>query len=162
MAWQKGSSMEERFETFTTLIAKISRNIRKIKNQEMALYGLRSTQVSCLYYLHLEQGLTASDLCLRCEEDKATISRALDTLEEGGYILRDSASAKRYKSPIALTEKGLAVGKEIAEKIDFVLEEVGECLSEEERLAFYRGLTLISDRLESVAVLSEEKAKKGC
>ena len=28
--------MQERFETFTVLINRISRNIRKIKNQEMA------------------------------------------------------------------------------------------------------------------------------
>ena len=32
--------MEERFETFTVLITKISRNIREIKNQEMAADGL--------------------------------------------------------------------------------------------------------------------------
>ena len=44
--------MENRFETFTVLINRISRNIRKIKNQEMAEYGLRSAHVSCLYYLY--------------------------------------------------------------------------------------------------------------
>ncbi len=31
--------MNERFETFTVLIAKISRKIGKIKNQEMAVYA---------------------------------------------------------------------------------------------------------------------------
>ena len=45
--------MNERFETFTVLINRISRNIRKIKNQEMAEYKLRSVHISCLYYLHL-------------------------------------------------------------------------------------------------------------
>lgn len=43
--------MEERFETFTILINRISRNIRKIKNQEMAACNLRSAHISCLYYL---------------------------------------------------------------------------------------------------------------
>ena len=41
--------MQERFETFTVLINRISRDIRKIKNQEMADYHLRSVHVSCLY-----------------------------------------------------------------------------------------------------------------
>ena len=41
----------ERFETFTVLINRISRNIRKIKNQEMAEYNLKSAHVSCLYYI---------------------------------------------------------------------------------------------------------------
>ena len=58
--------MEERFETFTVLINRISRNIRKIKNQEMAEYQLRSAHVSCLYYLYLSERLTATELCERC------------------------------------------------------------------------------------------------
>ena len=41
--------MDPRFETFTVLINKISRSIKKIKNQEMAEYDLRSVHVSCLY-----------------------------------------------------------------------------------------------------------------
>ena len=39
----------------------------------------------------------------------------------------------------------------IAEKIDCVLEEVSVGLTEEERLSFYRSLTIISDSLEAVA-----------
>ena len=73
--------MENRFETFTVLVNRISRNIRRIKNQEMAEYDLRSAHISCLYYLYANPGLTATDLCERCEEDKATISRALEYLE---------------------------------------------------------------------------------
>ena len=43
--------MIERFETFTVLITKISRSIRKIKTEEMAKFNLKSPHVSCLYYL---------------------------------------------------------------------------------------------------------------
>lgn len=50
----------------------------------VAEYQLRSVHVSCLYYLYLANGLTAAQLCERCEEDKATISRALDYLEKMG------------------------------------------------------------------------------
>ena len=59
--------MEERFELFTALITKISRSIKKIKNQEVEEYGLRSPHVSCLYYLYITDGLTATELCERCE-----------------------------------------------------------------------------------------------
>lgn len=140
--------MKERFETFTVLIAKISRNIRKIKNREMAEYGLRSAHISCLYYLYYVESLTATELCERCEEDKATISRALDFLEENGYIICESKAAKRYKSPLYLTEKGKKVGKEISDKINFVLNEVCTGLSENERIEFYRCLSIVSDSLE--------------
>ena len=142
--------MEHRFETFTVLIAKINRCIRKIKNLEMAEYGLRSAHISCLYYLYGEHDLTATDLCERCEEDKATISRALDYLESNGYITCESKSAKRYKSPLLLTEKGKEVSRQIAEKINRVLDEVSAGLSEAERVSFYRSLSIISNHLEQV------------
>ena len=43
--------MQDRFEAFTVLIAKISRSIRRIKADEMAEYDLKATHVNCLYYL---------------------------------------------------------------------------------------------------------------
>lgn len=143
--------MNERFETFTVLIAKISRNIRRIKNQEMAEYGLRSAHISCLYYLYSEENLTATDLCERCEEDKATISRALLFLEENGYILCEAKASKRYKTPLLLTEKGREIARLIEDKIDKVLDEFCVGLSETERNDFYRSLSIVSENLEQCA-----------
>ena len=143
--------MENRFEIFTVLINRISRNIRKIKNQEMEKYNLRSAHVSCLYYLYTNNGITATDLCERCEEDKATISRALVYLETNGYLTCESQNAKRYRSPILLTEKGHVVSKEIADKINEILDEISTGLTEEERISFYRSLSIISASLEKCA-----------
>ena len=143
--------MEERFETFTVLINRISRNIRKIKNQEMADYNLRSAHVSCLYYIYRAKTITATELCEKCEEDKATISRALDYLEKNEFITCLSPNTKRYKSPLVLTEKGSIVGKKIADKIDGVLDQISVGLTEEERRSFYRYLSIISNSLEAIA-----------
>ena len=140
-----------RFETFTVLINRISRNIRKIKNQEMAEYNLRSSHISCLYYLYTSGGLTATDLCERCEEDKAAVSRALEYLENNGYLICESKSAKRYKSLLRLTDKGLDIGKRIADKIAYVLEEISVEMTEEERIQFYHSLMLISKGLDNIA-----------
>ncbi len=142
--------MKERFETFTVLIAKISRNIRRIKNQEMVDYDLRSPHVSCLYYLYTDDALTATDLCEKCEEDKATISRSLDHLEKNGFLTCDAKCAKRYKSRLVLTDKGKEVGHKIAAKIDRVLDEISADLSEKERIDFYRCLSIISDKLDII------------
>ncbi len=143
--------MQERFETFTVLINRISRNIKKIKNQEMEEYNLRSAHISCLYYIYSLNGATATDLCERCEEDKATVSRALDYLETNGYITRNVESTKRYKNPLLLTDKGFEVGKKIADKIDNVLAVISGGLTEEERVEFYRCLSIISESLETVS-----------
>ena len=143
--------MEQRYETFSVLINRISRSIRKIKNKEMADYNLRSVHISCLYHLYLSQGLTATTLCEKCEEDKATISRAVDYLETNGYLTCQSKSAKRYNSLLQLTEKGREAGSKITQKINRVLDEINADLTEEERIAFYRSLSLISSRLEEIS-----------
>ena len=140
--------MENRFETFTVLVSRISRNIRKLKNQEMSEYNLRSAHVSCLYYLYASRGLTATDLCERCDEDKATISRALEYLETHGYL--EPEAERRYRSPLVLTQKGEETGRIIADKINGILEQISGGLTEAERLDFYRSLAIISDSLDAI------------
>ena len=143
--------MQERFETFTVLINMINRNIRKIKNEEMANYNLRSPHISCLYYLYISGGLTSKDLCERCEEDKASISRSLDYLEKNEYIVCRCQSKKRYNSPFELTEKGMQAGKRIADKINAVLDGLSMGISEEDRAIFYRSLNIISENIDNAA-----------
>ena len=141
---------QQRFQTFTVLIASISRCIRRIKSEEMAEFQLKSHHVSCLYYLYKSDSLTARELCDICEEDKANISRSIKQLEAEGYILCHSRAAKRYQSPLELTEKGRMVGKRITEKIDAVLEQSGSGMSEEERQIMYRGLSMVSENLHRI------------
>ncbi len=143
--------MEARYETFTVLLNRINRNIRKIKNEEMANYELRSPHISCLYYLYTSEELTAKDLCERCEEDKATISRSLDYLEKNNYLICKSDSKKRYNAPFELTEKGMCAGKRIADKITSVLDEISIGISDEDRAIFYRSLNVISDNIDKIA-----------
>lgn len=142
--------MEERFNTFTVLIANINRCIHKIKTEEMAEHDLRSSHVSCLYYLYKSDGLTAKALCDICREDKANLSRAIKYLETSGYLTCDSKTAKRYQSPLALTEKGREIGAFIAERVDSILDRVSEGISEEHRAIMYNALARINLNLQTM------------
>lgn len=142
--------MEERFKTFTVLIAKINRSIRKIKTEEMAEFNLKSPHVSCLYYLYKEKSLTAKELCDICDEDKAAVSRSILYLEREGYIVCNSDAPKRYKSLLCLTEKGLETGKVIAQKIDGILSMTGDGMTEEEMAVFYKCLGVINNNLQNI------------
>ncbi len=142
--------MEKRFQMFTVLIAKAARCIRRIKTEEMAEFQLKSPHVSCLYYLYKTPALTAKELCDICDEDKANISRSVKYLEEQGYLYSHSKGQKRYQTPLELTLRGKEIAAQIAEKIDRVLQQVGEVLSEGDRAVFYRSLTLITDHLQGI------------
>ena len=140
--------MDEKYKIFTVLMANINRSIRKIKTQEMAEFHLKSPHVSCLYYLYKKDTLTAKELCDICEEDKANVSRALDYLQTNGYLVRQNEENKKYKSHLALTEMGRGVAGKIADKIDRILEEAGEGISDADREIMYRSLFQISTNLQ--------------
>jgi DNA-binding MarR family transcriptional regulator len=148
--------MEERFETFTVLIGQISRSIYKLKTMEMAGYDLRSSHVSCLYYLYKMKSLTAKELCDICAEDKANISRAVKYLEDNGYLRCESKRVKRYQSPLILTEKGEEIGERIAFRIDRILSRAGDGVSEEDRRIMYRSLAVIRENLSKLCETYEE------
>ncbi|MBQ4116752.1 MAG: winged helix DNA-binding protein [Clostridia bacterium] len=142
--------MEERFKLFTVLMTKTRRSIQRIKTEEMSEYNLKSPHVSCLYYLYKYGNMTATELCEICDEDKAAISRSIVQLENEGYVDYPDGSKKRYRANMQLTEKGRVIAESLASKIDTVLDEAGQGLTEEDRVIFYRSLALISNNLEKI------------
>ena len=93
--------------------------------------------------------MSAGELCERCGEDKANVSRTVAELRKKG-MLTYSATGKRYQSPLELTDTGRDVGERVAQKADDVLARVGGRLSEDDRAALYRGLTVVLDDLEKI------------
>ncbi len=143
--------MEERYQLFTTLIARCSREIKRIKSQQMSGMNLKSFYFSCLYYLYVNgKPMTATELCAVCEEDKAYVSRSIDALEKEGYVTCPAQPQRRYNRPIALTEKGTLVAKEVAERIESLVNRASEGISEENRRVFYETLGLIAGNLEKI------------
>lgn len=142
--------MQERYKNFTVLIAKITRCVRRIKTEEMVEFDLKSPHVSCIYYLYKEKSLTVKELTDICEEDKASLSRSIDYLIQNGFLVREAKTPSHYRSHLRLTEKGRLVGKTIADKVDNILMEAGNGLSEDNRRIFYESLALISDNLQRI------------
>ena len=142
--------MEERFQAFTVLVANLNRCIYKIKTEEMAKYNLKSSHVSCIYYIYRNGSLTPKELCDLCGEDKANISRALKYLEDNKYLVMEQETDKKYQRPIVLTESGIKIGKHLSEKINEILSIASEGLSEEKRNVMYEGLSLINNRLNKI------------
>lgn len=143
--------MLDRFGTFATTIASISRSVQKIKSLEMKPLGLKGTHVMCLYFLGKEpEGLTASQLCRLCGEDKAAISRSISDLTQKSLVHTVSAGQQRtYRAKIFLTEKGKESIAYINERVSHVLDVVGAGLTDSQRDSFYQSLALISNNLKT-------------
>ena len=142
--------MDERFNLFTVLINNISRSIRRIKTEEMAEFNLKSSHVSCIYYLYIYNSLTAKELCDISSEDKANISRSIEHLEQSGYIICKSDAPKRYNSPLVLTEKGKEIAIKISKKLDGIVDRVTAGLDDATRETMYKGLNIIFSNLQDM------------
>ncbi|MBQ9747507.1 MAG: transcriptional regulator [Clostridia bacterium] len=152
--------MNEKYETFTRLLTSIGRGIQKIKTEEMATFGLKSSHFPCIYYLYKMNTLTAKELCDICEEDKANMSRTIKHLEENGYVCCYSRTLKRYQCPIRLTEKGREVGRQICERLDSITEALGAGLNDHERAALYKALAVIDTNVANYTERYESRIPK--
>ncbi|MEZ3486172.1 MAG: MarR family transcriptional regulator [Lachnospiraceae bacterium] len=154
--------MIHRFEQLTTGVSQIYKNIQRIKKLEMRSLGLKGTHVMCLYFLSSHpDGLTASDLCSLCKENKAGISRILSDLEEHGFIYYDHPQDKRrYRSRAFLTDTGAAQARKVNRLIFRAVLEGGRDITAKERDTFYRVLHLISDNLDKFCEGLEHSARK--
>ena len=75
----------QRFASFILSIDRISKNIKRIKDNAMEKYGLRSAHVMCLFNLvKSKEGLNSTELAEACGVDKAFVSRVTTELEKRG------------------------------------------------------------------------------
>ena len=140
--------MIQRFDAFVSGITSCYKYIQRIKSMEMTEFGLKGTHDMCHYNLSQNPaGLTASQLCGLCAEDKAAISRTVSELKNRGYIT--TLSQKAYRAMLTLT----AAGHEVARKFDLLIEgwvsTGGNGLTDEERCDFYKTLSAITENLRS-------------
>ena len=156
--------MVDRFENLTSGITQIYKSIQKIKRCRMDSLGLKGTHVMCLHYLsEYPEGLTAADLCGKCKEDKAGISRILSDLEKTGLIAyaqkNTEKDTKKYRAKAFLTEKGRQYAKKMTNLIVHATIAGGQGITPAERDIFYRILFQIADNLNQVCQNLEGKTK---
>ena len=142
--------MENRFETFTSLIQQISRTIQRIKGLETTEFGLKGIHAICIFHIYrAPDQLTQAELTKLCAEDKATVSRALSELMERG-LLTDTqcGQAIKYNARLRLTESGNAIAEQVERKADRALALASAGLNDADREVLYRCLQTVSANLE--------------
>lgn len=151
--------MAGRFETFTAALTQIYRSVQKLKSMEMTELGLKGGHVMWIFYLYRHpEGLTASELCVLCDEDKASVSRSASELEARGLItcLQDDGR-KKYRAKMSLTDAGKKVAAQLEQVVERDVARGGSGLTEEQRNTFYNALLRISENLRNFCREREDK-----
>ena len=149
----------ERFETFTTSVTKAYKCIQKIKLTETERMGLKASHVMYLYYLGKNpEGLTATQLCKLCIEDKAAVSRTMVDLTEKGLVKPvEIDSGRKYRTKMVLTAEGNEINKQLNQVIAEAVSQASSNLSETEREHFYHVFFQITDHLEKICDSLQQK-----
>jgi len=151
--------MNEKFEAFTSAVTRAYKCIHKIKSREAEGLGLRGNHIMLMYYLGQNpDGLTGSQLCQLCNEDKAAISRTVVELTRMGYIAStESAPRRKYRSRLILTDTGLEINKNLTDCIARAVSSASFGFDDNERQCFYKVFLTITDNLEAICASFEYK-----
>ena len=141
--------MGDRFELFVMSVTRAYKYISQIKKHESAHFDIKGIHVMCMIFLGKhKEGLTAAELTALCCEDKAAISRTVDSLAEKGYVVYSESDPKRrWRSKIMLTEEGRELTLRMSELIEDIVKTISDGLSIEDELRFYRVFNHINDKL---------------
>lgn len=138
-----------RFSRFSTLVERISKNMKKIKDSVMEEFGLRSSHVMILFNLRQHNGgLTLTEIAKACGVNKAFVSRVAAELLSGAYIEHSSETDRQYKKKYVLTKKGVLITDRIDEKIGSVLRNVDKDITPEKLAVFNEVLALLDRNIK--------------
>ncbi len=148
--------LEERFEDFVGLTTAIEKEIQRIKTAELARFGLRASDLMCVYHLQKHpEGLTSAEISRLASIDRAAVSRVVGRLSDQGFVeVGDEKTADatgRYRALVRLTEKGAAAMLEVDQVIDDVVSRAGSGLTQERREAMYESLSSVLAGLKGIA-----------
>ena len=141
--------MRERFELFTIAVTRAYKYIQQIKKHESVTFGIKGIHVMCMVALGKSpEGLTVTEIASYCCEDKAAVSRTVDSLAEKGYVEYEEAQGRRrWRSKVRLTEEGRKVTEGLDGLIDEIVCQIKGSLTTEQEAFFYRVFSIINDRL---------------
>lgn len=148
----------DHLEQFTLTLADILKCIKKLKDNRMTAYGLRSSHVIVLYVLgRAPDGLTPAELADAGDVDKALISRVVAELIEKGFMTSVSEGGRRYKARLRLTTEGKNLADYIAGTVSEIQRKVSGDIPPEDLEVFYRTLFVLQKNFRAMVDADKEE-----
>lgn len=112
------------------LISILHRQSQIYINCVLKEYAITSAEYAFLLYLYRKDGLTQDDLSTYLYIDKSATARAIKSLEEKGYIIRNKDSVDKRCNRVYLSEKAKSHEDEIKRRVlrwsEFLTEDMDE------------------------------------
>ena len=112
------------------------RNAKEFCHSQIKNIGVSDTEHMICTFLLGHCGGSQDDVAEALKLEKATVARALSSLEKKGYVERSINSDNRRKYILTLTQSGKESIAEFADIYDVWLCKVSSCLTEQEQKQF--------------------------
>lgn len=147
-----------RFEKFTLLIDGIHKSIHNLKITIGPHLGVKGVHVLWVWeLLKNPDGLTAAELAMRSMVNRSLVSREIEALTEGGYVVLALDGGNKYNGKLRLTEKGRKLAESIGGEVMRIQNAVDEGIDKEELDAFYKTLEKLNSNFKKYNAENKEK-----
>lgn len=139
--------MRARMTHIGYLLADNSRLARWAFDQQVREIGVTGPQARLLLVLNRRPGQNQGFYAEQLEVEPITLCRMLDRLEEAGMVERRRDPADRRAWQIHLTDKSRKVVARLQQRVDSLVDDMLEGLTEDERMEFARLLRTVGSNL---------------
>lgn len=134
-------------ETIGRYAAAIYRNTQSIINKKLENEGIKSGQHDFLYVIIKNQGISQTKMCEILNVGKPTVTKAVKSLVNSGYVVKEKGLEDQRCYQLYLTEKGEEIAPRIKETFDEINAIYKRNLSKEEYNQTLYGLKIILDSI---------------
>ena len=150
----------DRYALFRICIENMSKNLQKYENSKMSALSMRGIHALCLFKIgNSLDGMTAAELSVACEVDKALISRVLADLLELGHVAHKNPEKTKYRSKLILTESGRACLRQVTRWVTEAIRELKNEITSDELNAFFKVMEILNHFLDTHSVLQENNSQ---
>lgn len=133
---------------FGKMIFSTSCCLRRKTDQILHSLGVSWSLAGFIKYIYDHKEASAHDIEISFGLTKATVSENLNSLENSGYIIRESSPIDKRKKILKLTEKGDELRKKMKKLIEDNEDKITSILSIEEKEMLERALKKIREKME--------------
>ncbi len=126
----------------------LTKYAKEYGHSKIRVIGMSDTEHTICTFLFAHDGVSQDDVCEALRLDKATVARALLTLEEKGFVSRTPNQENRRKNLLSITDEGKRSISDVVHIYDEWITQISVCLSSEEQQCFdeYCGRLLAAAR----------------
>lgn len=116
------------------LVSILHRQSQIYYNSVLKDFNITSAEYAFLLYLYIHDGITQDELSSYLYIDKSATARAIKSLEQKDYVIKDKDNTDRRCNRIYLTDKAKACREEIRRRVwqwsNFLTEDLDEVTAE--------------------------------